>query len=38
PDGGGMLLMDRLFRRRGLTTARIGPLERLAYIGSSAMG
>ncbi|MEE1990733.1 type II toxin-antitoxin system HipA family toxin [Pseudomonas syringae pv. syringae] len=38
PDGWGMLLMDRLFRRRGLTTARIGPLERLAYIGSSAMG
>jgi len=38
PDGWGMLLMDRLFRRRGLTTARIGPLERLAYIGSNAMG
>ncbi|MHA7845804.1 type II toxin-antitoxin system HipA family toxin [Serratia sp. D1N4] len=38
PDGWGMLLMDRLFRRRGLTTARIGPLERLTYIGSNAMG
>ncbi|EOA02192.1 serine kinase HipA [Herbaspirillum frisingense GSF30] len=38
PDGWGMLLMDRLFRRRGLTTARIGPLERLAYIGRNAMG
>ena len=38
PDGWGMLLMDRLFRRRGLATARIGPLERLAYIGSNAMG
>ena len=38
PDGWGMLLMDRLFRRRGLITARIGPLERLAYIGSNAMG
>lgn len=38
PDGWGMLLMDRMFRRRGLTTARIGPLERLAYIGNSAMG
>jgi serine/threonine-protein kinase HipA len=38
PDGWGMLLMDRLFRRRGLGTARIGPLERLAYVGSSAMG
>lgn len=38
PDGWGMMLMDRLFRRRGLTTARIGPLERLAYIGHNAMG
>ncbi|MFW7266435.1 type II toxin-antitoxin system HipA family toxin [Gluconacetobacter sp. Hr-1-5] len=38
PDGWGMLLMGRLFRRRGLATARIGPLERLAYIGSNAMG
>lgn len=38
PDGWGMLLMDRLFRRRGLNTARIEPLERLAYIGGNAMG
>ncbi|MDR0260529.1 MAG: type II toxin-antitoxin system HipA family toxin [Comamonas sp.] len=38
PDGWGMLLMDRMFRRRGLSTARIGALERLAYIGSNAMG
>nr|WP_312379227.1 type II toxin-antitoxin system HipA family toxin [Delftia acidovorans] len=38
PDGWGMLLMDRMFRRRGLTTARIGALERLAYIGNNAMG
>ncbi|KPU53946.1 hypothetical protein AN403_1013 [Pseudomonas fluorescens] len=38
PDGWGMLLMDRLFRRRGLNTARIGPLERLALIGNNAMG
>jgi serine/threonine-protein kinase HipA len=38
PDGWGMLLMDRLFRRRGLNTARIGPLERLAFIGNNAMG
>ncbi len=38
PDGWGMLLMDRMFRRRGLTTARIGPLERLSCIGSNAMG
>ncbi|NBB12694.1 type II toxin-antitoxin system HipA family toxin [Pseudomonas sp. SLFW] len=38
PDGWGMLLMDRLFRRRHLNTARIGPLERLAYVGDNAMG
>lgn len=38
PDGWGMLLMDRLFRRRKLNTARIGPLERLACIGHNAMG
>ena len=38
PDGWGMLLMDRLFKRRGLNAARIGPLERLAYIGPHAMG
>lgn len=38
PDGWGLLLMDRLFRRRGLNTARIGPLERLAYVGNNAMG
>ncbi|MCK9513920.1 MAG: type II toxin-antitoxin system HipA family toxin [Pigmentiphaga sp.] len=38
PDGWGLLLMDRLFRRRGLNTARIGPLERLTFIGDNAMG
>lgn len=38
PDGWGMLLMDRLFRQRGLNAARIGPLERLTYIGDNAMG
>ncbi|MGH8382405.1 type II toxin-antitoxin system HipA family toxin [Pseudomonas sp.] len=38
PDGWGMLLMDRLFRSRRLNTARIGALERLAYIGNNAMG
>lgn len=38
PDGWGMLLMDRLFRSRRLNTARIGPLERLTFIGDNAMG
>lgn len=38
PDGWGMLLMDRLFRQRGLNAARIGPLERLTWVGNNAMG
>ncbi|MEG1251676.1 MAG: HipA N-terminal domain-containing protein, partial [Citrobacter sp.] len=38
PDGWGMLLMDRLFKRRGVNPARIGPLERLTWVGNSAMG
>lgn len=38
PDGWGMLLMDRLFKQRGLYPARIGPLERLTYVGDNAMG
>lgn len=38
PDGWGLLLMDRLFKRRGLDAARIGPLERLTCIGDHAMG
>ena len=38
PDGWGMLLMDRLFKQRGLQAARIGPLERLTFIGDRAMG
>lgn len=38
PDGWGMLLMDRLFKRRGLNPARIGALERLTYVGTNAMG
>ncbi|MBH1817019.1 type II toxin-antitoxin system HipA family toxin [Stenotrophomonas sp. STK16_22] len=38
PDGWGMLLMDRMFRRRRISTARIGLLQRLACIGGNAMG
>ena len=38
PDGWGMLLMDRLFKQKGLHTARISVLDRLAYIGQHAMG
>lgn len=35
PDGWGLLLMDRLFRQRGIAP---GPLERLAFVGERALG
>jgi serine/threonine-protein kinase HipA len=38
PDGWGMLLMDREFRKRGINPATLSPLDRLAYMGSRAMG
>lgn len=38
PDGWGMLLMDRLFKKRGIEPATVSALDRLAYIGSTAMG
>lgn len=38
PDGWGMLLMDRHFRRLGHDTATISPLDRLAWLGSRTMG
>jgi serine/threonine-protein kinase HipA len=34
PDGWGLLLMDREFRKRGLEPAAATPLDRLAYIGT----
>lgn len=36
PDGWGLLLMDRLFRRQGVRHP--SPLDRLAFIGDRAMG
>ena len=36
PDGWGLLLMDRWFRRQGLRYP--GPLDRLAFVGDRAMG
>ena len=36
PDGWGLLLMDRLFRKQGLRHP--GALDRLAFIGERAMG
>lgn len=37
PDGWGLLLMDRELKKRGFN-APVTPLDRLAYIGDSAMG
>jgi serine/threonine-protein kinase HipA len=38
PDGWGLLLMDRHFRSLGQEPAALGPLERLAWLGSRTMG
>jgi len=38
PDGWGLLLMDRAFRQRGVTREAITPLDRLAFLGTRAMG
>ena len=38
PDGWGLLLMDRVFRKQGLDPARVSVLDRLAYIGKRGMG
>ncbi|EQD61252.1 HipA domain-containing protein, partial [mine drainage metagenome] len=38
PDGWGLLLMDRHFRRRGIDPTALSPLDRLAYLGAHTMG
>jgi serine/threonine-protein kinase HipA len=38
PDGWGMLLMDRVFRKAGRDPAGVSVLERLAVVGHGAMG
>lgn len=38
PDGWGMRLMDKLFRQRGKNPSRVSVLDRLAFIGDTAMG
>lgn len=38
PDGWGLLLMDRHFRSLGLNVSEIGPLDRLAWLGTRTMG
>jgi len=38
PDGWGLLLMDRYFRKQGIPPETLSPLDRLAYMGSRTMG
>jgi serine/threonine-protein kinase HipA len=38
PDGWGLLLMDRYFRRQGMDLSTVSPLDRLLYLGSNTMG
>ncbi|MFB2685804.1 type II toxin-antitoxin system HipA family toxin [Shewanella mangrovisoli] len=38
PDGWGLYLMDRVFRRNGFNPQQITALERLAYIGDQCLG
>lgn len=38
PDGWGLLLMDRHFRRQGIDPATLSPLDRLVYLGTRTMG
>lgn len=38
PDGWGLLLMDRAFRQRGVSREAVSPLDRLAFLGTRAMG
>ncbi|EDM28427.1 hypothetical protein LNTAR_10941 [Lentisphaera araneosa HTCC2155] len=38
PDGWGLLLMDRFFRKQGLDPHKLSVLDRLAYLGSRSMG
>lgn len=38
PDGWGMLIMDRLFKKRGIDRKDITPIDRLAFLGNHAMG
>ncbi len=38
PDGWGLLLMDRMFRRRGIDPPSVSPLDRLSYLGTRTMG
>lgn len=38
PDGWGLVLMDRLFRKQGIDLRDLSPLDRLAFLGERSMG
>ncbi len=38
PDGWGLLLQDRVFRQNGIMPAQVTQMDRLAFVGSTAMG
>jgi len=38
PDGWGLLLQDRVFRQHGILPAQVTAMDRLAFVGQSAMG
>lgn len=38
PDGWGLLLMDKMFRKAGRNPATLSPLDRLAYVNGRGMG
>ena len=38
PDGWGLMLMDRYFRRSGIDPASLTPLDRLQFLGKRTMG
>ncbi len=38
PDGWGLLLMDRVFRQSGILPMQITAMDRLAFVGASALG
>jgi len=38
PDGWGLILMDRYFRKQGISPETLSPLDRLAYMGTRTMG
>ncbi|MCP4119071.1 MAG: type II toxin-antitoxin system HipA family toxin [Desulfobacteraceae bacterium] len=38
PDGWGLTLMDRFFRKQGINVAGLSILDRLAFLGSATMG